>query len=214
MNFKVNHNKASLNVMAVNFSSEVKSINFIKPLVEKIASPLVAELPSGEYSLYIRDIKEYSIDGKYPGGHTYNMFESMISLPDWSCDHSQIESVVAHELHHLVRWHYAGYGYSLGEAVISEGIATLYEEEISGIKPIWSKTTLDKSVADRLIREWNDKNYNHAEWFFNGRHGRWIGYSAGYKIAKEIYPDGINLIDSLKINIKPSDFDSTILIDK
>lgn len=214
MNFKVTHKKSVLNVMALNLSSETKSIEFIKALVEKIASPLVAELPAGEYALYIRDLKEYSIDNKYPGGHTYNKYESIIALPDWNCDHSEIESVVAHELHHLARWHYAGYGFSLGEAILSEGIATLYEEEISGKKPIWSNTKLDRLMVDNLIKEWNEHNYNHEEWFFNGKYGRWVGYSAGYKIAKQIYPNGINLIDSLKRSIKLDDIDIIKLIDK
>ena len=214
MNFKVLHKKAVLNVMAVNFNSKIKSIDFIKPIVEKVASPLVAELPAGDYALYIRDLKEYSIDNQYPGGHTYNMFESMIALPDWNCELLDIESVVAHELHHLARWHYAGYGFSLGEAVLTEGIATLYEEEISGKKPIWSNTKLDSLIVDKLIKEWDAHNYDHDEWFFSGKHGRWVGYSAGYKVAKLIYPNGIDLRDSLKRTIKPIDFDVIKLIDK
>ena len=214
MNFKVIHKKAVLNVLAVNFNSKIKSIDFIKPLIEKVASPLVAVLPAGEYALYIRDLKEYSIDNKYPGGHTYNPFESMVALPSWNFNHADIEAVVAHELHHLARWHYTGYGLSLGEAVISEGLASLYEEEISNIKPAWAKAKVDKESLQKLIKDWNDKNYNHAEWFFDGKYGRWFGYSVGYRIAKQIYPNGIDLRDSLKRTLKPIDFDVIKLIDK
>lgn len=212
MNFKVINNKSVLNVVAINFASLGVDIEFIKPLLREVAKPIVELMPSGEYFCYIRDLIQYSIDGKYPGGHTYNRYETMIALPSWECDKTDIRSVLAHELHHLARWQFAGYGYTLGGAILSEGLATLYEERVSGKQPLWAKTKINKEIIQSLAAEWDSKTYNHHDWFSGGPYGKWVGYSIGYQIAKQFYKDNLNLKHSLLLKATYKDIDEYQLL--
>lgn len=140
--------------------------------------------------LYIRDIPGLNIDGKYPLGHCYNRHEAMISIPTWavgSLDMHQLTASIYHELHHMARWQNVGYGTTLGEAILSEGIATYYEELMSGWTPPWAKVTVTKAMRRAAVREWDSDTYNHNEWFFEGKHGKWAGYAIGYELAQSLY---------------------------
>lgn len=101
--FIVTINQNILNVVAIAFAGK-NDTTFIENMVREVAEPIFSSVEMGKYFLYIRDIKEYAIDGKYPGGHTYNKYEAMVALPDWDCDRTQIKATLAHELHHLARW--------------------------------------------------------------------------------------------------------------
>ncbi len=128
-------------------------------------------------------IPEYGMGGNSPGpNHLYVSFDpnsDKITI-------DKLDETLFHEIHHCMRWRDPGYGETLGEAMISEGIACLYEEEHSGKAPIYAKVGLkaDQLVkAKKLIKT---KTYNHSEWFFGAKNiDRWFGYSLGYKICKE-----------------------------
>lgn len=139
--------------------------------------------------LYLRDNKMQSIDGKYPAGSTFVPTESMIAVPYWKgLPHEELVAVIAHELHHMARWQNAGYGNTLGGAVVSEGLATYYEELRSRRTPPWATGDISDDIMDELFKSWSDDSYNHAGWFFNGPHGKWIGYRAGYMLSKRLFP--------------------------
>lgn len=42
---------------------------------------------------------------------------------------------IAHELHHAVRWMNPGYGKTLGEAIVTEGLTAHFELEVFGGRP-------------------------------------------------------------------------------
>lgn len=211
MNIQINQAKAILNITAIDFSDK-HDINFIKPLVFSTAEQLVNFLPRGQYVLYIRDIKDYSIDDKYPAGHTYNNYESMIAVPSWACNENWIKLTIAHELHHLVRWQHAGYGRALGQAILTEGLATYYESIIADWTPPWVGAKLSQSIIEKVRNEWDHSNYSHFDCFFEGEMGRWIGYTVGYKIVKQIYKDKFDLAQSFKIKL--DDFNVRLMLDK
>lgn len=48
---------------------------------------------------------------------------------------ASLERMFAHELHHAARWAGPGYGSSLGEALVSEGLAGAFAQEICGGLP-------------------------------------------------------------------------------
>lgn len=82
-------------------------------------------------------IPEYGVGGNSPGpNHIY------ISLDPNSKVISQenIFSSILHEAHHCMRWRKPGYGLTLGEAMISEGLACLYEEQITKVIPLYAKS--------------------------------------------------------------------------
>ena len=111
-------------------------------------------------------------------------------------------AVLAHELHHCKRWSGPGYGSSLREAIVSEGLACDYEKKFrcglpEYVRPISNEelVVLAGQVAPYLDRP----TYDHALWF-DGREGKrclpYLGYSVGYQlIQNEIEKCGASAAD-------------------
>lgn len=96
---------------------------------------------------------------------------------------------LAHELHHAMRWGACGYGISLGDALVSEGLADIFSETVTGVSaPPWSNALAHDDWSVVLAHaedEKDDLDYDHAAWFFGtGRLPRWAGYSIGYRLAR------------------------------
>lgn len=103
-----------------------------------------------------------------------------------------IPLTVYHELNHVARWNSTGYGTTLPEAIVTEGLASVFaaenwekaespwvkysEEEMSGLIKIYQAR--DKSV---------DTDYNHDVWFYGaGEMPKWIGYKLGFHLARSV----------------------------
>jgi uncharacterized protein YjaZ len=100
----------------------------------------------------------------------------------------------------MARWQNAGYGDSLGGAILSEGLATYYEELQSGWSPPWSKAKFTAQNLSDALDNWDNEHYGHSSWFLGSSDkGRWVGYAIGYRLAKELYKNGFNLRESLLI---------------
>lgn len=128
-------------------------------------------------------IPEYGIGGNSPGpNHVYVSFDPKSK----KITKEGLVETLLHEIHHCMRWRDPGYGETLGEAMISEGMACLYEEEYSGKPPIYATvdiSTKEREHAKKLI---NDSSYDHSEWFFGTKNiPRWFGYTYGYQLCKE-----------------------------
>jgi hypothetical protein len=116
------------------------------------------------------------IDGTPPGGLRH-------ALETW------IPQALAHELHHSTRIRIGpGYGKTLGEALISEGLAEHFIDEVFPATPPrpWDRV-LSKAEERSLWRQaepvlW--RIYDHNTWFFGGyKVPRWTGYTLGYRIV-------------------------------
>ena len=128
-------------------------------------------------------IPEYGIGGNSPGpNHIYVSFDPKSN----KITQKGLDETLFHEVHHCIRWRDPGYGKTLGEAMISEGLACLYEEQKSGSVPIYAKVKLDNKQIELARKTLNSKKYNHSEWFFgSGDIVRWFGYSYGYDACKK-----------------------------
>jgi uncharacterized protein YjaZ len=100
---------------------------------------------------------------------------------------------VAHELHHTSRIRTGpGYGKTLGEALVTEGLADHFASEAFPDTPPqpWDNA-LSKDQEAELWRKAQSildvpGGYNHQAWFFGGGAAglpRWTGYTLGYKIV-------------------------------
>jgi len=97
---------------------------------------------------------------------------------------------LAHEMHHTKRRRAIGYGTTLLQACISEGLADHFSVELYGIDPpLWSQALTGDSLKtwiNTAMATWNQPAYDHATWFF-GSHPdvpRWTGYAIGYELVK------------------------------
>ena len=128
-------------------------------------------------------IPEYGIGGNSPGpNHIYISFDTKSS----NITQQGLDETLFHEIHHCMRWRNPGYGETLGEAMITEGLACLYEEQKTKNVPIYAQVKLDDEQIKMAMKTLKSKKYNHSEWFFGGKNiDRWFGYSYGYKLCKD-----------------------------
>jgi hypothetical protein len=95
---------------------------------------------------------------------------------------------VVHEVHHCLRMAGPGYGWTLGEAMVSEGLAGQFVRRVLGSEPeLWERALapqeLLSSPVDRQLLE--ATYYDHSEWFFGtGARPRWLGYTLGYQMVE------------------------------
>jgi uncharacterized protein YjaZ len=83
-----------------------------------------------------------------------------------------------------------GYGRTLGEALVSEGLAGHFTQLVLGTPPAPWDTACD---IDMLLKyfprsgQLDAPSYSHREWFFGvgGTYPRWLGYTLGYAIVRE-----------------------------
>ncbi|MEM7045723.1 MAG: DUF2268 domain-containing putative Zn-dependent protease [Pseudomonadota bacterium] len=99
-----------------------------------------------------------------------------------------MERVLAHEFHHARRWDTVGCGKTLGEQLITEGLAGRFVEEIYDNPPEpWESAVSLEKLRPHLgaaAQEWDSENYDHMRWFFGeGDLPHWIGYSLGYQLV-------------------------------
>ena len=98
------------------------------------------------------------------------------------------ERTIVHELHHLLRRQSVGYGDSLGEALVSEGLAGHFVAQVLGTVPEpWEVAVVSDDLARFAaiaLEAWNSTEYDHGEWFFgSGALPLWLGYTLGFSIV-------------------------------
>ncbi|MBV9782237.1 MAG: hypothetical protein JO264_00305 [Acidisphaera sp.] len=112
---------------------------------------------------------------------------------------------VAHEVHHCLRMAGPGYGSSLGEALVSEGLAGQFVRVLFQTPPEPWERAMDEAALTRnfpTAAELASTAYDHAGWFFGagGHRPRWLGYTLGYHIAGRWLatlpePDAVQLVN-------------------
>jgi hypothetical protein len=103
----------------------------------------------------------------------------------------RLAALLAHELHHVARTRGPGYGRTLGEALVTEGLAQCFEVEIGCPAPPYAIAVTGDALREFAARakdQIDAQDYDHGDWFF-GRSGdpnfpEDGGYSLGYALAK------------------------------
>lgn len=179
-----------MTVWQIHFLNSRKALNSVMPEARDAAREAVAlveehaDLP--RFDLVIRAgedvVQGWAVGGYAPGpGHIQITLEPARFAPEYF-----IRTLV-HELHHLIRWDGPGYGKSLGEALVSEGLAGHFVLQVLGGTPDpWDAVNPSDGLARRALDEWSRRDYDHAEWFFGkGSIRRWSGYGLGHRMVAE-----------------------------
>lgn len=99
----------------------------------------------------------------------------------------RLPQMTAHELHHVARFRGPGYGQTLLEALVSEGLADHYAVDSLGGIPPWSQALSPADLElwlDRAREEFDSPAYDHAAWFLGrGTIPVWAGYSIGFELV-------------------------------
>lgn len=181
-----------------NFTSNIKS------MCNETTSKAKRRLPLHDIDIvfYISSdetIEELGIGGYSPTAHTILIYLN----PDFSdfdkTINEYIKRILAHELYHCMRWKNPGYGNTLLEALISEGLADHFDIEINKTEPIFWNLALTAeqitSIKEKAEKDYNNKKYNHYEWFYGSNEKsipKYAGYALGFKIVGDylkLHPD-------------------------
>jgi len=97
-------------------------------------------------------------------------------------------ALLAHELHHTVRWAGPGYGCTLAEAVVSEGLACCFEAELPGGElPFYARprpAPERERVQAAFAAQHDAAVYDHDAWFYGrGALPRHAGYALGAELV-------------------------------
>lgn len=151
-------------------------------------------MPVDELLIRIIDDPRLAIPGLGIGG--YNPSEQEILLvvdtafPDLenSLD-TYLFPIVAHEAHHAKRRLSVGYGTTLLEAMVSEGLADHFSIQVAGNEPPpWSVAVTGQELqgwTETARGIWHDAEYDFEAWFFGigDTIPTWTGYSIGYELV-------------------------------
>ena len=161
------------------------------------AVALVNEImPVEEIKITVRASAQNAIPEIGVGGYNPDRNEVIISFdPNFPDLDQTIEEELAfqfaHEMHHAKRRRAVGYGSTLLQAAVSEGLADCFAEEVTNKSPSpWSLALtgddLDLWLANAMD-VWNESGYDHAQWFLGSTQDipRWTGYAIGYKLVKD-----------------------------
>ncbi|QFU15779.1 DUF2268 domain-containing putative Zn-dependent protease [Microvirga thermotolerans] len=111
-----------------------------------------------------------------------------------SLEAGEFGRILTHEFHHCLRCHSVGYGTTLAEALVTEGLADQFDREINGGEgQIWDHALRPEhwpALLERAEEAFRSPRYDHRLWFFGvGRGGRggtvprWAGYTIGYRLV-------------------------------
>jgi uncharacterized protein YjaZ len=96
----------------------------------------------------------------------------------------------AHEMHHCARRHISGYASTLGQALVTEGLACCFEAEFpGGSVPMYATRVRGDALVqftDRARPVLNERMSGWGEWFFGEREPdipMHAGYALGYEIV-------------------------------
>ena len=134
-------------------------------------------------------IPEIGIGGFAPSGSEVHIYINKNFSELTQSIATELGPMLAHEMHHVKRWRTVGYGITLVEAIISEGLADWFSIEITGADPpMWSVAFTGEeleNLLDLAKDTWYESPYDHPKWFFGttSEIPRWAGYSLGYKLV-------------------------------
>ncbi len=150
-------------------------------------------LPVEGVDIVFQHAPQGAMDHLVFGGYTPDAHTIYISVDTARPDIKEIiehelAHTIAHELHHAMRWRSVGYGDTLAEALVTEGLADRFSVEATGGEPsLWTQGFSNEELEALLVRaraEFDKTDYSHEDWFFGGNGlPKWGGYALGYFIV-------------------------------
>lgn len=140
------------------------------PRFDLVVKPAFAALPGG------------GLSGETPAP---GLIEVTLAPDRFAAD--QLDRVLVRQLHHLLRWDGPGYGRSLGDALVSEGLAGHFVLQVLGGAPDPRDSTgQTPGLARQAINAWGRLDYDPERWFRGkGDLRKGAGYGLGYRIVAD-----------------------------
>ncbi len=170
--------------------------SMLRKRIKKYISAIFKFLPLKDIDIIVLDNPEGVISHLGVGGYAMNGNTLYINLDPGHKEFKKVVNVclfstLAHELHHVMRFKTVGYGNTLFEALISEGLADHFDIEVTRQKPPdWSTALSEKQIQfflKKAAKDFNNQNYIHRDWFFGSEKRKipkWTGYSLGFFLVQ------------------------------
>jgi uncharacterized protein YjaZ len=133
-------------------------------------------------------IPEVGLGGYNPSADEVLLFADPASQDLEAILRSELASMLAHEIHHAMRRRAIGYGSTLLQAAVSEGLADHFSLEVHPRDaPPWARALTNEQLAvwipEVLAR--STGTYDHPEWFYGSSSvPRWTGYAVGFELVR------------------------------
>lgn len=118
----------------------------------------------------------------------------------------ELPATIYHELAHLVRKDSFGYGNTLLDSFVSEGVSCFVEKSILPNRkiPYIQKIKAEQKLWNKAKKLLGKTKYNYSEWFFgSGKLPNWTGYRLGYLIvASSVKKDSVPLAKLVRMSSK------------
>lgn len=169
-------------------------IDIIENKVSSGISAINSLMPINDLRVRIVENPQLVIPGIGIGGYNPDEQEVILAIDanfndlDATLEENLIPQL-AHEIHHAKRRRSVGYGNTLLQAVVSEGLADHFSIELTGVTPPpWTIALTNDELQNWIetaSNSWN-QSYNHSAWFLGADPNipRWTGYSIGFEIVK------------------------------
>ncbi len=125
-----------------------------------------------------------AVMGYAPGPGVIELILDLSAAGDQEYLRAEVLKTMFHEYHHALRWEGPGYGNTLGEALVTEGLAQAFVHEMIDCPPEpWETMPHGVDLAQlcqRADAAFEDADYAHEAWFFGaGDLPEWTGYALG-----------------------------------
>lgn len=173
----------------------VQQTEVIESLITDGVSKINKLMPMSDLLIRIVDDPNRVIPEIGLGGFNPNEYEVIIGVNANFANLDQtlqtdLVAQLAHEMHHARRRRTVGYGSTLFEAIVTEGLADHFSIEVTGIAPPpWSVALTGNELQDWIqtaSNSWDQSPYNHSAWFVGTDPSipRWAGYAIGFELVK------------------------------
>jgi uncharacterized protein YjaZ len=146
-----------------------------------------ARLSCGAVDVVVFDAPDECIPELGVGGTTMtpNLVLLAIDPGAPTLERHGVESTLLHEFHHAMRGRTTSLDADLGSMLVTEGLATLFEEEATGSTPIYAQVPCELEDLEPLRAALGDGRVDRGRWFYGGGDlPRAFGYSFGYRLCR------------------------------
>jgi len=128
-------------------------------------------------------IPEWGVGGTTPGPHVVVM---AIDADRAAVAPAHLERTLLHELHHAMRWRRHDLCGDLGDMLVSEGLAQLFEHDVLGSAAPYAEAPIDDDAVTLARGALHTRPCDASRWFFgSGDVARHFGYAYGYVLCRD-----------------------------
>lgn len=172
------------------------ALRHIKGVVVEAFEKLAPYMTEDRQVIYIRDLRDHSIDDEFPSITCGTTQEVTIAIPSWSVERHNVELFelsVYQALFLLTRMQNVWYSQTFGDEIFNLGLAAWFAHVMTGYNHPCADVKITKHLRRMALRRWELSPRRHSRWFAGGRRNTWKGYTVGFELAEINYGDGSSI---------------------